>query len=121
MNYNYNDTRYNNKTYGSGKHKKNSGSVKLVKASIGALAIFMLTGFAAKYSETDMQMAEEEGISVTQNYSPSGGIDTVYHGERQHNVLDVIERMYDDIKLRIDMFEDKYSEGDDIDESMSRG
>ena len=120
MNRSYENTRYNNNTRGSGKHKK-STKKGLRKALIGSVAIFMLVGFSSKYSETDKIMTQEEGIEVTQVYSPSGGINTVSHGEKQHSSRDVLRRMIEEARGKVFSFEENHEDTEDINSSLGRG
>ncbi len=114
---NYDDVRYNRNN--SRQKSKRKGTANLIKAGVGALALFTALGFSTKFSEIDREMSQEEGVTVTQNYSPSGGIDTVYHGEKQHNAIDVLERMIEEIKNKTGIIENENVDG--FDQSISRG
>lgn len=117
MSYEYNrngrnvdSIRYNRNTTGRHKSKK-KGSPKVGRALFGAMAVFFILGFASEYSRIDGEMSKAEGVTITQNYSPSGGIDVVTNGEKQHNAVDVLEKMFGDIKTKTAGFEEAHSEG----------
>lgn len=112
------DVRYNENTVG-GHKSKSKGSINLLKSFTAAMVIFSLVWAASELSKVDVEMTKEEGTTVTQVDSGSAGVYTVTHGKRQHNLLDVINRAFADIKKDIDIFESEHSDG--INDSISRG
>lgn len=115
---NVNDIRYNRNTNGRARSKR-KGSHNVARSVFAAMSLFFILGFASEYSRVDSEMSRAEGVTITQNYSPSGGIDTVTHGEKQHNAADVIAKMIEGIQLKNSDFEEAHSDG--IDDTLSIG